>query len=150
MERIKVISATPLTNMRLLIVFNNHIVKLFDVRQIIPDYPEYADLENDDLFSLVRVEPGGYGVSWTSELDASEGELWENGVEIPLCAEDLTAFIRSNVLSTSEVTDMLDCSRQNVDDLIKRQKLKPIKSFPKGNLFLKSDIAQRTDNCPAP
>ena len=84
MERIKVISATPLTDMRLLIVFNNHVVKLFDVRQIVPEYPVYADLENEDLFSLVRVAPGGYGVSWTPDLDASEGELWENGVEIPL------------------------------------------------------------------
>ena len=145
MERIKVISATPLTDMRLLIVFNNHVVKVFDVRQIMPEYPEYADLENEDIFSLVRVEPGGYGVSWTPDLDASEGELWENGVEIPLLAEDLTLFIRENILNTSEVAEILKCSRQNVDDLIRRKKLNPIKMFPKGNIFLKSDVVGRTE-----
>jgi hypothetical protein len=118
MERVKVISVTPLTNMRLLIVFDNHIVKLFDVRQIIPGFPEYSDLENEDLFSLVQVEPGGYGVSWTPELDASEGELWENGIELPLYAEDLAAFVRGNLLSTTEIADILDCTRQNVEDLI--------------------------------
>ena len=95
MKRIKVISAIPLTDMKLLIVFDNKVVKLFDVRQIVPEYPEYADLENEDLFSLVQVESGGYGVSWTPNLDASEGELWENGVELPLSADDLTAFIRN-------------------------------------------------------
>ena len=92
MDRVKVLSATPLADMRLLIVFSNQVVKLFDVRQIVADYPEYADLENDDLFSLVKVEAGGYGVSWTSDLDASEGELWENGLELPLRPEDLSAF----------------------------------------------------------
>ena len=143
MNRIKVLSVTPLTNMRLLVVFDNNVVKLFDVKQIIPDYPEYADLENEDLFALVKVEPGGYGVSWTSELDASEGELWENGIELPLSADDIAAFVRCNLINTAEVSEMLRCSRQNVDDLVKRKKLEPIKSFPKGNLFLKSDIASR-------
>ena len=143
MERIKVISVTPLADMRLLIVFNNQVVKLFDVRQIVPDYPEYADLMNEDLFSLVQVEPGGYGVSWTPDLDASEGELWKNGVELPLRLEDLTAYIRNNILSTAEVAEILQCSRQNVDDLIRRKKLIPIISFPKGNIFLKSDVAYR-------
>ena len=145
MERAKVISATPLTDMRLLIVFNNQVVKLFDVRQIIPEYPEYADLENEDLFALVQVESGGYGVSWTPDLDASEGELWENGVELPLCTDDLTAFIRNNILSTAEAAAILQCSRQNVDNLIKRKKLRPIKTFPKGNIFLKSDVTRRKD-----
>ena len=145
MERIRVISATPLEDMRLLIVFNNQVVKLFDVRQILPDYPEYADLENEDLFSIVQVESGGYGVSWTPDLDASEGELWENGVELPLRPEDFTAYIRNNILSTAEVTEILQCSRQNVDDLVKRKKLKPVIAFPKGNMFLKSDVARRAE-----
>jgi hypothetical protein len=140
MERIKVISVTPLTGMRLLVIFSNHVVKLFDVRQIVPEYPEYADLENEDIFSLAQVESGGYGVFWTPDLDASEGELWENGVEIPLSAGDLTLFIRENILNTTEAAEILSCSRQNVDDLIRRKKLNPIKMYPKGNIFLKSDV----------
>ena len=148
MDRVKVLSVTPLADMKLLIVFSNQVVKLFDVRQIVADYPEYADLENEDLFSLVQVEAGGYGVSWTSDLDASEGELWENGLELPLCAEDLSAFIRNNILNTAEVAEILQCSRQNVDDLIKRNKLRPIKAFAKGNIFLKPDVTHRVRQLP--
>ena len=144
MERVKVLSVTPLADMRLLVVFDNHVVKLFNVREIIAEYPEYAALDNEDLFSLVKVEPGGYGVSWTPELDASEGELWKNGEELPLSSNDIKAFVRHNLISTTEVTAMLGCSRQNVEDLIKRNKITPIKSFPKGKLFLKSDIVKRT------
>jgi len=145
LDRIKVISATPLKDMRLLIVFNNQVVKLFDVRQIISEYPEYEDLKNEDLFSLVQIESGGYGVSWTQDLDASEGELWEYGMELPLSAEDLISFIRYNIMNTAEVADFLQCSRQNVDDLIKRRKIKPIKSYPKGNIFLKSDVISKRE-----
>jgi len=145
MERVKVLSATPLTDMRLLVVFNNHTVKLFNVKDIIADFPEYAILENEDLFALVQVEPGGYGVSWTPELDASEGELWKNGVELPLRADDITMFVRHNLINTAEATELLKCSRQNIEDLIRRNKITPIKAFPKGKLFLKSDITQRVE-----
>ena len=146
MERIKVLLVTPLTDMRLLVIFNNNVVKIFDVKQIIPNYPEYASLENEDLFSLVQVEPGGYGVAWTSELDASEGDLWENGIELPLTVEDITLFVRRNIMNTSEVSDLLQCSRQNVEDLIRRKKLEPIKTFQKGKLFLRADIIQRNNS----
>ena len=143
MDSVKVISATPLTDMRLLIIFSNGMIKLFDVKRIIPDFPEYAALRNEDIFALVQVGPGGYGVSWTPELDASVGELWESGVEIPLDAKDIEAFVRCNVINTTEATEILQCSRQNVDDLIRRKKLHPIKALPKGNLFMKSDITNR-------
>jgi len=66
--------------MRLLVHFNNGKKKIFDVRQIIPAYPNYKALEDEALFNAVQVEPGGYGVAWNSELDASEGELWQNGI----------------------------------------------------------------------
>jgi len=82
MDKIKVAAVVALPNMRLLVRFNNGRSKIFDVRQIIPEYPAYASLENETLFSSVIVEPGGYGVSWNAELDASEGELWENGIPV--------------------------------------------------------------------
>ena len=78
----RVATVKPLSDLRLLVTFRNGAVKLFDARSIISACPEYAVLKNPDIFALVTVEPGGYGVSWTPELDASEGELWDNGVEL--------------------------------------------------------------------
>ncbi|WP_423805896.1 DUF2442 domain-containing protein [Phascolarctobacterium succinatutens] len=31
------------------------------------------------LFNLVKVDVGGYGISWNDDLDLSCDELWENG-----------------------------------------------------------------------
>lgn len=140
---IKVTSVTPLSDMRLLVTFENGIVKLFDVRPIMKDYPEYEALENPDVFNLVKVEPGGYGVAWTPELDASEGELWESGVELPLRLEDFAQFVRCNVVNTADITETLNCSRQNVEDLIRRGKLEPVKTLQKGKLFLMADVQSR-------
>ena len=94
MLSVKVLYAFPLDNMRLLVFFEDDTTKIFDVKPIVKDYPEFAALENPDLFNLVKVEPGGYGVSWNSELDCSEGELYENGEPIPLSFEDFKNFAR--------------------------------------------------------
>lgn len=148
MASIRVSSVTPLSDMRLLVTFQNGVVKLFDARTIVKDYPEYAALENPDIFSLVTVEPGGYGVSWTPELDASEGELWQNGVELPLSASDLARFVACNVVNTAEACELLACTRQNIDDLVRRGQLRPLRSFRRGKLFLRADVSGRMPSQP--
>ena len=140
MLSIKVTSVTPLRDMRLLVTFENGAAKVFDVRTLIADYPEYAALDNPDVFNLVSVEPGGYGISWTAELDCSEGELWENGIDVPIDTNDLLAFIRHNAIITSEAAEALSCTKQNIDDLVRRNRLKPLKAYPKCKLFFSGDV----------
>ena len=82
MQSIKVIGVEPLTPLNLLVRFENGVVKKFDVEPIIKDFPEYEVLRDPAMFQLVRVEPGGYGISWNEDLDCSEGELWKHGVEV--------------------------------------------------------------------
>ena len=143
MYSVKVKDAIPLKGLELLVFFEDGTVKKFDVAQIIPEYPEFEALKDRTLFEQVRVEPGGYGVSWNEELDCSEGELYANGVSIPLAQEDFYAFVRHNVLNAKEACEILDCTKQNLDSLVKRGSLVPIKNYPKGRLFLRSDVTKR-------
>jgi len=39
-------------------------------------------LKNKAFFKVVKVDSGGYGLSWNSEMDLSEYELWKNGKEV--------------------------------------------------------------------
>jgi hypothetical protein len=57
--------------------------------------------------------------------------------------EELKSFIASGVINTSEAASILNCSRQNIDDLVRRNKLIPIKIYPRDKLFLKSDVLAR-------
>jgi len=43
----------------------------------------FAPLKNPAFFKNVSIEPGGYAISWSSEIDLSEHELWQHGEEMP-------------------------------------------------------------------
>ena len=143
MLSVKVTDVIPLENKMLLVFFEDDSVKRFDVGKLMDAYPEFDELEDDELFQSVKVEAGGYGISWNSRLDCSEGELYENGIDVLLCRDDFIRFVKYNLVNTKEATEILGCSKQNIDDLVKRGKLKPIKSGAKYKLYLKSEIQKR-------
>ena len=57
--------------------------------------------------------------------------------------EDILSFVKNNLISTREAALMLSCSRQNINDLVKRGKLKPVREEGNNSLFLKRDIRAR-------
>jgi hypothetical protein len=59
--------------------------------------------------------------------------------------DDLISFIQNELINTAEAMQLLNCSRQNIFDLIKRGKLTPVKELPKDRLFLKADILARLE-----
>lgn len=60
--------------------------------------------------------------------------------------EDLFTFLNEHIINTNEASEILGCRRQNIDDLVKRGKLVPIKVFPRDRLFFKEDILARIKN----
>ncbi len=56
---------------------------------------------------------------------------------------EMTKYIQNEVINTSEALEILQCSRQNLNDLIKRGVITPIKDLPRDRLFYKEDILQR-------
>jgi len=56
---------------------------------------------------------------------------------------ELFKFLSGNIINTNEATKILNCTRQNIDDLVRRGKLTPIKVFPRDRLFLKEDVITR-------
>jgi hypothetical protein len=72
----------PNGNMILTVIFQNGVIKEYDVRPLISRYDVFEQLENESIFNLARVDCGGFGVAWTDEIDLSEYEIWENGITI--------------------------------------------------------------------
>lgn len=77
--KIKMIN--PLKDKRLLVLFANDVKKIYDCQKIL-NLERFQLLKHEAFFKTVRVDPGGYGISWDEETDLSEYELWTNGVEI--------------------------------------------------------------------
>ena len=79
MERIpRIASAEAIGQVELLVRFENGVEKIYDCRQILAR-PQFNPLNTPAFFRAVKVDPGGYGISWSDEIDLSEYELWVNG-----------------------------------------------------------------------
>ena len=74
-------SVQPLSDRRLLVTFINGTQKVYDCYGIM-QLERFRLLQNEAFFRTITVDPGGYGVSWNDEMDLSDYELWNNGVEV--------------------------------------------------------------------
>ncbi len=79
--KVKVVE--PLDNYILLVTFENGIQKYYDVKKLFDKWEIFKNLTTTTgLFNLVKVDDGGYGISWNKDIDLSCNELWDNGKEI--------------------------------------------------------------------
>jgi len=79
----KIQSVRPLEGKRLLVLFANGVEKVYDCNQLLHLEP-FQILENEAFFKSVKVDQGGYGISWNDNVDLSEYELWVNSKEVAL------------------------------------------------------------------
>ncbi len=82
----KIESVEPVAPLKLRVRFRNGVVKEYDCGPLL-SRERFALLKNPAFFRLVRVDPGGYGVSWNADIDLSEYELWTRGQEVPAAHE---------------------------------------------------------------
>lgn len=78
MDTPKIKFIAPLEGKILLVDFMDGTQKTYDCSQLL-HLDQFKPIQNEVFFKTVKVDPGGYGVSWNDEIDLSEYELWTNG-----------------------------------------------------------------------
>lgn len=79
--RIKAIK--PIDNYKLLVTFFNDEIKEYNVDIWFDKNYDFKVLSNTTgLFEQVKIDAGGYGISWNDDLDLSCKELYFNGTSI--------------------------------------------------------------------
>ncbi len=129
----------------LLVFFANSKSKICKINRITENYPavkKYLSLHPEE-FKNVRIEAGGAGISWNETLIIPYTELYKCGKAVGIRKSDLCSFVSEGVVNTAQAAQILNCTRQNIDNLMKRGKLKPVKEMANDKLFLKSDILKR-------
>ena len=140
----KVEDIVPMDAPRLLVFFRNGEVKIVDIQAISSAAPDCIPyLVNQERFIKVEVQTDGYGIMWNEKAAISAAMLYEHGLSVPLSLKDFCRFVQYRVISASEACHILECSRQNIDDLMRRDKLHPIRTDAKYKLFLKNEVLQR-------
>ncbi|MFJ8100222.1 helix-turn-helix transcriptional regulator [Lysinibacillus sp. NPDC096212] len=59
--------------------------------------------------------------------------------------EDFIKLVQTEILTSSEVLEELQISRQSLNSLVKRGKLVPIKELPRDRMFLREDVEARKE-----
>ena len=77
----KIKSVIPENNHILIVEFDNHQKKKYDITPLLKK-EMFLPLKNPALFNTVQVEQAGYAVVWNKDIDISEYELWINGQNI--------------------------------------------------------------------
>lgn len=140
----KIEDVIPLQNNTLLVFFRNGKVRKCSVNDIVGNHRVFKPiLSTNTIFKNVAIQTGGYGVCWGENAEITDETLYNAGTDVPLSMDDFVSFITNRVISTAEAAEMLNCSRQNINDLVLRGKLHPIKTEQKNRYFLKSEIQQR-------
>lgn len=78
--RHKVKTIQPLPNFNLLVGFISGEKRQYDVTPLFDKWEAFKSLRSTPgLFEQVKVDAGGYGISWNDEIDLSCDELYHNG-----------------------------------------------------------------------
>ena len=79
----KIKSAEAIEDCQLIVHFENNQCRCYNIKTIANRFPAFQVLCSEEkLFGQVKVDSGGYGVSWNDDLDLGCNEIWENGTEI--------------------------------------------------------------------
>lgn len=79
----KIKEVKPIRKYELLVTFTDGTVKVYDVEPLFSIWDAFSSFQTiPGLFEQVKVDTGGYGISWNDEIDLECDELWENGVEL--------------------------------------------------------------------
>lgn len=64
-------------------VFFDGTAKLFDMKKLFDRFSQFKLIQNnEELFQSVKVDVGGYGISWNDDLDLDAETIWDNGIVV--------------------------------------------------------------------
>ena len=79
----KVKEINPLPEYNLLVAFESGECKQYNVAALFNRYIVFGVLTiTKGLFEQVKVDVGGYGISWNDDIDSSCNELYGNGIQL--------------------------------------------------------------------
>lgn len=138
----KIQEILPVEDYQLMVFFESGMTKLVDMKKI-KDAAVSVFTETPERFERVSVEAGGMAVKWNERAVVSYSELLKNGITLPMSVDNLYGFISDRTVNIAQAADELNCSRQNIEDLIRRNKIRPIRGDAKSTLLSKNQVYQR-------
>ena len=140
----KIEDVVPLEDNCLLVFFRDGMVRKCDLTAHFRERKQFSILlDRPEFFGQVQIQTGGYGLQWDDRQTISDSALRKMGKLVPLSPDDFRRFATARVINAATAAELLGCTRQYINELVKKGELHPIKASEKNTLFLKSEIIQR-------
>ncbi len=75
----KIVKLKTLPDYMLYAEFDDGVIKTYNIGSLFDKFPVFQALQNKSLFSLAKIDIGGYGVVWNDEIDIDAQEIYVNG-----------------------------------------------------------------------
>ncbi len=94
----KVRTVTAIKDYKLIVEFCEGVTKEYDVKPWFLRQPVFEQLKHNNLFNKVKVDLGGYGISWNDDIDLGCDELFYKGITVKSKFDGLIALSDATIL----------------------------------------------------
>ena len=89
----KIKTVYPVGKTKLLAFFADDDPRLYDVAPLMDKWHVFAQLRDPTLFQKVKVDAGGYGISWNDDIDLSSDEIYNNGEAFEIVVKEVRRVV---------------------------------------------------------
>jgi hypothetical protein len=90
----------------------------------------------------LTMQAGGHGITVADDGHIPAGVLRSYATPIPVTATDFKTYLQQELIDTAEAARIMGCTRQNIQDLVRRGRIKPVVTLRNNFLFLRSELEE--------
>ena len=88
----------------------------------------------------LTMQAGGHGITIADDGYIPVNALRSRATPLPVTATDFTAYLQQELIDTAEAARIMGCTRQNIQDLVRRGRMEPVMTLRNNFLFLRSEV----------
>ena len=140
-QKKKIRMAFPLDDFNVLVCFYDDSIRRIDLRKKIEEDRSFLIFERKEgKFFDMSLQPGGNGIMWDEWLFIPAADLYSSGKAIALSTSELLRIMGTEIIDTSEACRLLGCSRQYINQLVKKELLPTADAAGSRILYYRSDV----------
>ena len=88
----------------------------------------------------LTMQAGGHGITIADDGHIPADVLRNGGTPLPVAAADFKAYLQQELIDTAGAAELMGCTRQNIQDLVRRGRMRPVITLRNNFLFLRSEL----------
>lgn len=135
----KILTTTRLNNEEILVELSDGRFLKNNLSNTIKNNDKLECFKLSELMNY-KLLPMGLGIYWDEDKYILINELINNSSKTEFNSLYLDKYLSENIISTTEVAEILNCSRQYINTLVNKGTLKVLKESGNNRIFKRSDV----------